>query len=96
MGFLEAAVEGVKEFTRAMYPGLSLDKILSDVVAEGKQLAAHGAHEIAAALFSTTGSAFVMYPRGTREDQPKREEEDRQKEQNEPDRGREMNRGMEM
>jgi hypothetical protein len=33
---------------------------------ELKQMGAHGAHELAAALFN--GSAFVMYPRGSRED----------------------------
>jgi hypothetical protein len=33
---------------------------------ELKQMGAHGSHELAAALFN--GSAFVMYPRGTRED----------------------------
>jgi hypothetical protein len=34
--------------------------------AELKQMAGHGAHELAAALFN--GSAFVMYPRGTADD----------------------------
>ena len=47
-------------------PGLSLEKILKDVGHELKANVAHGAHELAAALFN--GSAFVMYPRGTRED----------------------------
>jgi hypothetical protein len=84
MGFLEAAKDGIK----AVAPGLSLDKILSDVVAETKQLAAHGAHELAAALFN--GNAFVMYPRGTREDRPKQDEKEPQKEQDEPYRGMEM------
>jgi len=31
-----------------------------------RQMGAHGAHELAAALFN--GGAFVMYPRGSRED----------------------------
>ena len=31
-----------------------------------KHMVAHGAHEVAAALFN--GQGFVMYPRGTRED----------------------------
>ena len=62
-GFTEAAVEGVK----AVAPGLTLANILKDVGSEMKQMAAHGAHELAAALFNN-GSGFVMYPRGTRED----------------------------
>lgn len=46
---------------QAVLPGLSLDKILGDVKQELSQQAAHGAHELAAALFN--GSPFVMYPR---------------------------------
>ena len=57
MGPVEASAEGIK----AVAPGLSLSKILSDVGEElGHQLK-QGAHEVAAALFN--GSAFVMYPR---------------------------------
>ncbi len=33
---------------------------------ELKQMAAHGSHELAATIF--TGSAFVMYPRGSHDD----------------------------
>jgi hypothetical protein len=65
MGTLEA----IKEAFQSIAPGLSLDKIVGDVGHEVKQQAAFGAHEIAAALFN--GSGFVMYPRGTREDQSK-------------------------
>ena len=62
MGVVEAAIEGVK----AVAPGLSLSKILSDVGTEVKQMGAHGAHELAAAIFN--GSPYVMYPRGSHDD----------------------------
>ena len=52
---------GLKE---SMKEGLS--NAGSEIGAELKQMGAHGAHELAAALFN--GSAFVMYPRGSRED----------------------------
>jgi len=38
----------------------------AEMGAELKQMGAHGAHETAALLFNQ--NAFVMYPRGTRED----------------------------
>jgi hypothetical protein len=53
---------------RAVAPGLSLSNILHDIGAELKQQAAHGAHEMAAALFN--GSSFVMYPRQASHDDP--------------------------
>jgi hypothetical protein len=43
-------------------PGLSLNKILTDIGKELQDVTKHGSHELSAALF--TGSAFVMYPRG--------------------------------
>lgn len=46
-------------------PGLSLQKILSDVGSEVQHIGSQGSHELAAALFQ--GSAFVMYPRAGRE-----------------------------
>jgi hypothetical protein len=46
---------------KAIMPGLSLSKILSEVGEELKHQGSMGAHELAAALFN--GSAFVMYPR---------------------------------
>jgi hypothetical protein len=64
MGALEAAREGVKEFLNGMFPGLK--DAGQEIKTELKQMAAHGAHELAAALFN--GNGFVMYPRGTRED----------------------------
>jgi len=57
IGAVEAAVEGVK----AVAPGLSLGKILSDIGNELKEQASFGAHELAAGLFR--GDSFVMYPR---------------------------------
>jgi hypothetical protein len=75
MGAMEAVKEGLKEFRDAMYPGLTWDKITSDLGQEFKQQLAHGAHELAAALFSGNGTAFVMYPRtGAKEDQPSHEQ----------------------
>lgn len=70
MGAIGAAVEGVKEAVKTIAPGLTLKDILQDVGAELKQMGAHGAHEMAAAILN--GSAFVMYPRhqGQRDDEP--------------------------
>jgi len=63
------ALEAVKEAFQAIAPGLSWDKIVGDVGHEAKQQVAFGAHELAAGLFN--GSGFVMYPRGSRDDQGK-------------------------
>ena len=57
----------------AMFPGLSLDKITSDLGQELKHQVAAGAHELAAALFN--GHAFVMYQRNGKEDRPEHEQE---------------------
>jgi hypothetical protein len=62
VGAMEAAKEGIQ----AVAPGLSLREIFSDIKAEMKDQLAHGAHELAAALFN--GSPFVMYARGGRDD----------------------------
>ena len=62
MGPVEASVEGIK----AIMPGLSLSKILSEVGEELKHQVSQGSHEIAAALFN--GGAFVMYPRQGHDD----------------------------
>jgi len=43
-------------------------KAAREVGGELKQMSAHGSHELAAALFS--GQGFVMYPRGSHDDQP--------------------------
>src|SRR5271165_1648623 len=61
-------IEAMKERVQAIAPGLSLSKILGDIGAELKDQAAHGAHELAAALFR--GDAFVMYPRTNQADGP--------------------------
>ena len=44
----------------------SLSNAPAQVGAELRQQAAHGAHELAAALFN--GQGFVMYPRGGKDD----------------------------
>jgi hypothetical protein len=44
----------------------SLGNAPREIGAELKGMGAHGAHELAAALFN--GSAFVMYPRGKHDD----------------------------
>ena len=63
------AVEAVKEAVQSIAPGLSWDKIVGDVGHEINEKVGQGAHEAAAALFNGTG--FVMYPRGSRDDQGK-------------------------
>ena len=55
------AMEAVKEGIQAVAPGLSLSKILGDVIHEGKEQLKHGSHELASALF--TGNAYVQYAR---------------------------------
>jgi hypothetical protein len=57
-------LEAVKEAFLAIAPGLK--DFGADVKAELAYQAGAGAHELAAALFN--GSAFVMYPRGGKED----------------------------
>ena len=64
------AMGAVKEALLTIAPGLK--DFVPEVKAELKQMGAHGAHELAAALFN--GSAFVMYPRGTKDDQPSHEQ----------------------
>jgi len=41
-------------------------KAAHEMAAETKQMLAHGAHELGSAIFNE--SAFVMYPRGARDD----------------------------
>jgi len=45
---------------------VGISNAIPQIGAELKQMGAHGAHELAAALFNNSG--FVMYPRGTRDD----------------------------
>ena len=66
MGAMEAVREGLKEFRDTNYPGLTFGKIWNDLKQEAVQQVQHGAHELAAAL--NNGSAFVMYPRGGKDD----------------------------
>ncbi|MBV9121928.1 MAG: hypothetical protein JO112_01050 [Planctomycetes bacterium] len=60
----KGALSAVKEAVLAVAPGLK--DFVPEVKAELTQQFAHGAHELAAALFS--GSGFVMYPRGSGKD----------------------------
>jgi hypothetical protein len=60
-------LRAAKDTALAVAPGLK--DLVPDVKAEMKDQAAHGAHEMAAALFN--GNAFVMYPRGGKDDHGK-------------------------
>ena len=51
--------ESLKDATTEMLPGLKT--LVPEMMTELRQMGAHGAHELAAALFN--GQAFVMYPR---------------------------------
>ena len=55
--------ENLKDAATEMLPGLK--NIVPELGAELKQMGAHGAHELAAALFN--GQGFVMYPRAGKE-----------------------------
>ena len=61
-------LQAMKEGIQAVAPGLSWDKFVREVSSEAKGMVAHGAHELAAALFN--GGAFVMYPRGNHDNGP--------------------------
>jgi hypothetical protein len=60
--FLENIKQDIKE-------SVSPANIWNDIKTELTQQAAHGSHEVAAALFN--GSAFVMYPRSGENEQSK-------------------------
>jgi hypothetical protein len=62
-------LQAVKEGVQAVVPGLSLSNILGDIGSELKQQAAHGAHELAAALFRNS-DPFVMYQRSNQVEGP--------------------------
>lgn len=74
------------ESIQAVFPGLSLSKILGDIGEELTQQAAAGAHEMASALFR--GDAFVMYPRTNQAEEPDHGLSETQQEQSRD--GREM------
>jgi len=61
-GFLGA----IKDAIQSIMPGLSMEKIASDLGKEVTHQVGMGAHEISAAIFNN--SAFVMYPRGSKDD----------------------------
>jgi hypothetical protein len=86
---LAAVLAGVKaaaQTVKAVAPGLSPSKIANDIGKEVKGMVAHGAHEMAAALFNN--SAFVMYPRGGKEDpKPEVQKPEVQKEGQQQERG---------
>jgi hypothetical protein len=79
-------IETMKEGIQAVAPGLSLSRILGDIGNELKNQAAHGSHEMAAALFN--GNSFVMYPRQQGHDDPQHGLAEQQQEQDRG--GREM------
>jgi hypothetical protein len=76
MGAVEAAVEGFKAGMQGYMEGVKqgVDAAYSDGM---KHFAAHGAHELAAALFGNgQASGFVMYQRsGLKEDFPQMQPE---------------------
>ena len=74
MGVMEALKEAAKEAVAAYAPGLTMENLWNDVKAEAVQQTQHGAHELAAALFSQGNSGFVMYPRGGKEDQEQQQD----------------------
>ena len=63
---LFGGVQAIKETIQAIAPGLDGGKMKGEIGGELQQMGAHGAHELAAALFN--GNSFVMYPRGVKED----------------------------
>jgi len=72
MGVMEAIKQGLKEFRDAMFPGLTWDKISSDLGNEVNHQVAAGAHELASLLFTNQG--YVQYQRQGQEDQPVQEQ----------------------
>jgi hypothetical protein len=64
------ALGAIKEAFLTIAPGLR--DAAQEIRTELKQMGSHGAHELAAALFN--GNAFVMYPRGGKDDQPAHEQ----------------------
>jgi hypothetical protein len=78
----------IKETALAIAPGLK--DMIPQARAELKQMGAHGAHELAAALFS--GSAYVMYPRGANNQPSQEQSQDGPATQND-DHGHHLERG---
>ena len=68
----------LKETANIVAPGLK--DLIPEAKAQLTHMAAHGAHELAAALFNGNqgGNAFVMYPRSTGKDDPAREQNQHQ------------------
>jgi hypothetical protein len=59
---LHAAVSGAGEKVKELAPGLTFDKILSDIGSELSRLGVQGSAELASALFGS--GAYVPYGRG--------------------------------
>jgi len=81
-------VAEAKELAAKLF-GAAMDRIKEapqEIGAEMKNAVAHGAHELAAALFNN--SAFVMYPRGTKDDHGQAKEG--QDQEHQQDRGKSM------
>jgi hypothetical protein len=78
-------LESLRESILSVAPGLSLDKIVSDIGAELRHLGAQGSHEVASALFR--GDAFVMYPHAGKEAEGHGVHGESQAPQQEQDRG---------
>jgi len=72
MGALGAIKEAFKELRDNMAPGLTWDKISSDIGQELSHQVGAGAHELASLLF--TGQGYVQYQRQGTEDQPSQEQ----------------------
>jgi hypothetical protein len=68
MGALEAMASGIKEGIKGFVDGVGKAYDIAQSSPEINHMASMGTHELAAALFSPAHSAFVMYPRGGRED----------------------------
>ncbi len=72
MGALGAIKEAFKELRDNMAPGLTWDKISSDIGQDFSHQVGAGAHELASLLF--TGQGYVQYQRQGSEDQPQQEQ----------------------
>jgi hypothetical protein len=72
MGAIGAIKEAFKELRDNMAPGLTWDKISSDIGKELSHQVGAGAHELASLLF--TGQGYVQYQRQGKDDRPQQEQ----------------------
>ena len=68
MGAMQAMASGIQEGLQGLVDGVGKAYDLAQSSPALNHMASMGSHEIAAALFGPTGSGFVMYPRGDRDD----------------------------